>query len=70
MTERGWLLEKGSGSTPQYAMVDNGMLAWTKPGDHGKALRLARKEDADALAEIMEDADRIVEHAWHDEPAA
>lgn len=63
-TETGWVLEKGLAIQPRYATVNAGMLDWTEPGDHAKALRLARRADADALAEIMEDADRVAEHAW------
>lgn len=63
-TETAWVLEKGQASQPRYATVSGGMLDWTEPGDHAKALRLARRQDADALAEIMEDADRVAEHAW------
>ena len=62
--ETAWLLEKGPAHAPQYATVKNGMLDWTPPGQHETALRMARRADADALAEIVEDADRVAEHAW------
>lgn len=62
--ERGWLLERQNGFLRQteWVTVDNGMLTWT--GDSLRALRLARREDGDMLATIVEDAERITEHLW------
>jgi hypothetical protein len=59
--EVGWLLENGE-VTPQYIGVIDGALRWTD--DNLKALRLARRADAEALAEIVDDCWRIVEHTW------
>lgn len=61
-----WLIEKNHPQGPRYACVKNGVLDWTEPGDHLGALRLCRREDADALCSIMEDADKVAEHAWHE----
>ena len=60
MTETGWLLERGD--PPEYLAVGGGLWEWTT--DASKALRLARRQDGDALAEIVDDAWRIVEHQW------
>jgi len=59
--ETGWLLENGE-VTPKYIGVIDGALRWTD--DSLKALRLARRADAEALAEIVDDCWRITEHMW------
>lgn len=64
--ESGWCLEKGEASRPRYLTVKGGMLDWTEPGDHTNALRFARREDAEHMVEIVEDTDRVAEHAWTD----
>jgi hypothetical protein len=62
-TEKAWVLEKGSPSDPHYATVlESGCLGWLK-GNYN-ALRFARRRDAEMMAEIMEDADRVCEHEW------
>ena len=58
--ETAWLLERGQ----SYATVKDGLLDWTAPADHGSALRLSRRADAEMLATIMDDADRIAQHMW------
>lgn len=58
--ETGWLLERGD--PPKYLCVDGGIFSWTD--DASRALRLARREDGDALAEIIDDAWHVVEHRW------
>lgn len=61
MTEFAYLMERGD--PPQYLYVsDAGIFDWTP--DASKALRLARKRDGDMLAEIISDAERIVEHGF------
>jgi hypothetical protein len=60
--EGGWVLEKGSTGAPFYMAVIDGLLDWTQ--DHMKALRLARRADGDALAEIIDDAERVCFHEW------
>ena len=62
--ESGWLIEKGSPSEPQYAYFVDGILSWTNPGDHESAFRMSRRIDAEALAELMEDSERIADHEW------
>ena len=61
----GWLLEKMLEGQIWYVTV-NQVLTWTD--DVNKALRLARREDADMLAEIIDDCERIAEHEWVDQP--
>lgn len=63
MKESGWLIEHNGPNGTRYLFVDGGFFGWTK--DSTKALRLARRVDADMLAEIIdEDAHRIAEHQW------
>ena len=66
-TETGWLIENGkdAGKGLSYRFINNdkgGIPDWTD--DHNKALRFARREDAEQFAYHDEDAWRIVEHAW------
>ena len=68
-TETGWLIENGkdSGKGLAYRFMNNekgGIPDWTE--DHNKALRFARREDAEQFAHHDEDAWCIVEHAWVD----
>ena len=53
----GWVLEKGPVESPVYLVVEQFMLSWER--DLDKALRLARRQDAESLCQIVEDADRI-----------
>jgi hypothetical protein len=57
--QTGWLLERGA---TEYIGVIEGFLQWTS--DPNKALRLCRREDADALAELVDDCEKISEHMW------
>ena len=59
--ERAWLCENGEVS-PSYITVEYGCLTWTK--DPLKALRLARRADAEMIAEICDDVWRVAEHMW------
>lgn len=65
----GWLIENGSYSAPLYKYIDNSdgcmIFKWTP--DANKALRFARRIDAEAFAYHDEHAWRIVEHMWHDD---
>lgn len=61
MDQTAWLLEKDA-AQPTYIGIIDGVFEWTT--DIDKAFRCARREDADALAEIVEDADKVVEHLW------
>lgn len=65
--ETGWLLETGSTSAPSYlTLTQRGHRAWTP--DHMKALRMARREDAEmmfrTLPEDMNYMVRISQHSW------
>ncbi len=63
VTETGWVLESGEASAPRYLTVHAGGFAWSVPGDHSAALRLAREADGLALAKYVH-ADRVAEHGW------
>jgi hypothetical protein len=60
--ESAWLLEKQNKGANWFIGVIDGLLDWTT--DPNKALRLCRREDAEAIATICEDAERISEHLW------
>lgn len=60
--ESAWLLEKNIEGQPHWIAVIDGVLGWTP--DANEALRLARREDGDRLAEICEDAESVTEHSW------
>jgi len=67
MTEQfGWILVKyvGEARSIRYLYVTTGgIFDWSENPSH--ALRLARREDGDAITRVIEDADAIVEeHAW------
>lgn len=66
--EQGWLLEKGPHKGCVWYISVDQMLTWTD--DPSKALRLARREDAEALTNIVEDCERIIQHAWPAPPDA
>lgn len=55
----GWVLEKGPLDAPVYLTVEQFMFSWER--DLAKALRLARRRDAEALCTIVEDAEHIRE---------
>lgn len=61
VSEQGWLLEKMHNGNVHYICADYG-LEWTD--DPNKALRLSRREDAEALCTIVEDCDKIAAHEW------
>jgi hypothetical protein len=62
-SESGWCLEKGSAFDPLYLHAsENGILDWTP--ENAKALRFARRADAESMVSIVEDADRVAEHIW------
>jgi len=62
--ETGWLVENGkSFPDTRYRTIEFGLPAWTP--DHLKAIRFARREDAEMFSAEDEDAWRIVEHGWH-----
>lgn len=60
--ESGWLLERRQDGKIEWLMLANGVWGWTE--DSLQALRLSRRQDADALAEIISDADAVTEHQW------
>lgn len=61
-TETGWLCERSHEGSPQWLCVLSGCFNWTP--DRLKAIRFARREDAEQIAEIVEDVYRITEHQW------
>lgn len=60
--ESGWCLERGTLWHPQYLTVAQGRGHWTST--HLEALRFARREDAERVASLFRDAERVVEHIW------
>jgi hypothetical protein len=66
--ETGWLIENGGQFEElRYRFMDNdagGVIGWTP--DHAKALRFARRADAEQFCYHDEDAWRVVEHMWCD----
>jgi hypothetical protein len=62
--ETGWMLEKSVNGANWFIGVIDGILGWTT--DPNKGLRLSRREDAEAIATICEDAEKISEHLWPD----
>lgn len=68
-TEYGWLVENGRNPPDlRYRTMDNSGITWTD--DHNKALRFARRADAEMFAAEDEDAWRIAQHAWHNTGAS
>lgn len=63
MSEYGWVIE-GAWSHVQSPDYWVGSSAWSQ--DHNRALRFARKQDAEQAASMMLDGVRvrICEHAW------
>lgn len=59
--ESGWLLEKMHNGQVHYISADY-VLQWTD--DPNKALRLARRKDAEALCTIVDDCEKIASHEW------
>lgn len=63
--ELGWLVEDaGSGPQPRYRTIEQGMPVWTT--DPNKAIRFARRSDAEMFCAEDEDAWRVTEHMWID----
>jgi hypothetical protein len=63
--EIGWVLVKyvEPGHEIRYLTVDPvGLFDWS--ASHLRALRIARREDADALSAIIDDAEAVEEHSW------
>lgn len=61
--EVGWLVEDGGTlARPRYRTMDQTGIHWTE--DHNKAIRFARRADAEMFAAGDEDAWRITEHMW------
>lgn len=67
--QTGWLVESG-GNVPRYRTMDASGIQWTD--DPNKAIRFARRGDAEMFAAGDEDAWLLVEHMWcssHELPA-
>lgn len=62
--QTGWLIERHmTPSGQEYLFVNStGVFAWTT--NPLLALRFPRKEDANSLVAIVEDAVRVAEHTW------
>jgi hypothetical protein len=64
--ESAWVLVKyvGTERAIHYlTVIPAGVFDWTT--NNLKALRLARREDGDALARIIDDAEAVEEHGWY-----
>lgn len=60
--ESGWLLERRRDGKIEWVMLAHGMWGWTEHSEY--AFRMARRQDADDLAEIIDDAEHVTEHQW------
>lgn len=60
--EVGWLVEDGDNAVTMYRTMDEAGIHWTD--DVNKAIRFARRADAEMFAAGDENAWRIVEHVW------
>jgi hypothetical protein len=67
-SNEGWLLEKkinsseGNSGIPVWIGIIDGLLEWTPSAN--LAIRFARREDAEALATIVDDCESITSHSW------
>lgn len=60
-----WLVERAD-KPQQFLIYESGMFSWT--GNANKSIHFSRRDDAEQIAEILENEDiRICEHLW---PAA
>lgn len=59
-----WVIETGDVSAPLYRTIECGMYEWTR--SHMKAIRFARRDDAEMFAAEDSDPIRICQHAWPD----
>lgn len=65
--ETAWLVERNIDGFQHYLYCDCiGLLDWTPA--NSKALRFSRKQDAESICSIVEDADRVAEHMWLSAP--
>src|SRR5207247_643095 len=62
MSETGWCIEHGEARAPKYLSVLDGHWNWNP--DHLKALRFSRRADAEMVATMVNEVDRIAEHSW------
>jgi hypothetical protein len=61
--EISWVIENGkSGDELRYRTIEQGTVTWT--ADNMKALRFARRADAEMFAQEDDAAWRIAEHIW------
>lgn len=60
--ETAWLVERGDSGPPRYRTMEQGSIVWTD--DVNKALRFARRQDAEMFCAEDADAWRVVEHMW------
>lgn len=65
--EVGWVVENGeSGEKLRYRTMEHGAVTWT--ADNLKALRFARRDDAEMFSREDEGAWLIAEHIWSGPP--
>lgn len=62
--ELAWLVERDSPA--EYAYMDDMGIQWTS--DPNKAMRFARRDDAEMFAAGSDDAVRVCEHMWCSSP--
>ena len=60
--ETAWLVERGDSGPPRYRTMEQGSIVWTD--DVNKALRFARRQDAEMFCADDADAWRVAEHMW------
>ena len=66
--ESGWVIENGkTGDDLRYRTMEQGSVTWT--ADNLKAIRFARRADAEMFAEEDDGAWRIAEHIWSGPPS-
>jgi hypothetical protein len=67
--ESGWVIEHADSEpcAPEYLVVGDRNTVWSWSTDHLRAVRFARKQDADGVARIffgLGNDHRICEHQW------
>ena len=62
--EYGWLIEgQLTARGPIYLFVDsNDFFGWTH--DDKRAIRFCRRQDAEQVARMIEDCEKVAEHSW------
>jgi hypothetical protein len=64
-SESAWLVEKTVNGFPHYLYASClGLFEWTPV--NSKAMRFSRREDADMICNVVEDAEKVAQHVWTD----